>query len=108
MKDELETSLTVRKRCHQRRAYIAANDLFKGKTGYHGAQNFPSTLVLSLGSISVDRKVMCKEHQPDPEVAKDSRSLMQPHEPAKEETPEESAPEVLQSQKRTVKNRRKC
>ncbi len=95
MKDELEASLTIRNDVIQRRAYIAANDLFKGKTGYLGSSKLAKHFNVSGGTISVDRKVIiAKNIQPDPEVIKKLEELNAPPEPVTEELATDPAPET--------------
>lgn len=110
MKDELEASLTIRNDVIQRRQFIAANDLFKGKTGYMGSSKLSKHFGISLGSISVDCKVIvAKNIQPDPEVVKKLEELNATPEPVKEETPEpdsaqETNPEPEKTGKKAKKN----
>ncbi len=89
MKDELETSLTIRNDVIARRQFIAANYLFQGKTGYMGSSKLAAKFGVSAGSISVDRKVILAKHiQPDPETVKALDILNNPETPAPEITPE--------------------
>ena len=95
MKDELEASLTIRNDVIQRRAYIAANDLFKGKIGYLGSSKLAKHFNVSGGTISVDRKVIItKNIQPDPEVIRKLEELNAPPEPVTEEPATDTAPET--------------
>ncbi len=95
LQDAIENTLTSNQDVVKRRAYIAANDQYKGKKGWMGSSKLARHFGVSVGSISVDRKVIeAKNIQPDPEVVKTIEEMNASQEPVKEETPVEPSSET--------------
>lgn len=106
LQEAIENTLSINNDVAQRRSFIAANDLYKGKLGYMGSSKLASKFGVSAGSISVDRKVILEKGiQPDPEVVKQLEELNAPPEPVKEPGPEapDTTKEAAQEPEKTGK-----
>ncbi|NJD54563.1 MAG: hypothetical protein FIB07_17095 [Candidatus Methanoperedens sp.] len=112
--DELETlGQGSNQNVVKRRAYIAANDQYKGKKGWMGSSKLAKHFGVSVGSISVDRDVIIKKNiQPDPEVIKmlEEMNTSQPkpikEPPIEPEITEEPAQEAGSEEKKSSKNKK--